>query len=217
MSQAPPRWRRRSAERPAEIVEAALAVFAESGFAAARLETIAARAGVSKATLYLYFDSKEALFRASVRAAAAPLLAAVDAAGGAGAQAKAPFGELLPLLLGRAAALLDEGHAAALARMVIAESRTFPDLARIWRENVVGPALGRIATLIAGAQQRGEIAPGDSRLIGFSVVGPVILGALYREVFGALPADAPDLPALAAHQAAFAARALAPSSDEGDS
>src|SRR5262245_10903240 len=58
------RWRRRAEARPQEILEAALAVFAERGFAAARMETIAARAGVSKGTLYLYFDSKEEIFKA---------------------------------------------------------------------------------------------------------------------------------------------------------
>src|SRR5260370_32050902 len=60
------RWRRRKDARPQEILEAALSVFAEKGFAAARMEQIAARAGVSKGTIYLYFDSKEAVFRALV-------------------------------------------------------------------------------------------------------------------------------------------------------
>src|SRR4051794_1460766 len=60
------RWRRRKDARPQEILEAALAVFAERGFAAARMEQIAARAGVSKGTIYLYFDSKESVFRALV-------------------------------------------------------------------------------------------------------------------------------------------------------
>ena len=216
MSEPAPRWRRRSAERPAEIVDAALAVFAETGFAATRLETIAARAGVSKATLYLYFESKEALFRASVRAAAAPVLATMQPKGG---EDGPPLRELLPLLLAGAAAALGDGRAAMLARMVIAESRNFPDLARIWHENVVGPALARITALVAQAQARGEIAPGDPRLIGFSLMGPLIMGALYGEVFGAFAADAPELQALAAQHAAFAARALAaaPSTEEGAS
>ena len=61
------RWRRRKEARPQEILEAALGVFAEKGFAAARMDDIAARAGVSKGTIYLYFDSKEAVFKALVR------------------------------------------------------------------------------------------------------------------------------------------------------
>ena len=69
-----PRWRRRKTARPAEIIEAALSVFAENGFAAARLDEIARRAGVSKGALYLYFETKEDLFRAVVRAAVAPNL-----------------------------------------------------------------------------------------------------------------------------------------------
>ena len=67
-----PRWRRRKTDRPGEIVAAALAVFAEKGFAAARLEDIARRAGVSKAALYLYFETKTDLFAAVVAQAVVP-------------------------------------------------------------------------------------------------------------------------------------------------
>ena len=67
-----PRWQRRAEERPGEICAAALDVFAEKGFAAARLDEIARRAGVSKGTLYLYFKDKEELFRAVVRSAVTP-------------------------------------------------------------------------------------------------------------------------------------------------
>src|SRR5437868_6959113 len=69
------RWKRRKDARPQEILEAALVVFAEKGFAAARMEDIAARARVSKGTIYLYFESKEAVFRALVREMLAPRLA----------------------------------------------------------------------------------------------------------------------------------------------
>src|SRR5690606_26762252 len=69
------RWQRRKEARPAEILEAALAVFAEKGFAATRLDEVARRAGVSKGTLYLYFEGKEALFEAVVRSAIVPRIA----------------------------------------------------------------------------------------------------------------------------------------------
>jgi AcrR family transcriptional regulator len=69
-----PRRRRRKEARPSEIVDAALALFAEKGFAAARLDEVAARAGIAKGTIYLYFDSKEALFEAVVRARVLPVL-----------------------------------------------------------------------------------------------------------------------------------------------
>ena len=68
-----PRQRRKEA-RPAELMAAALELFVEKGFAGTRLEDVAARAGVSKGTLYLYFDSKEALFKAVIQEGIVPIL-----------------------------------------------------------------------------------------------------------------------------------------------
>ena len=59
-----PRWRRRKDARPAELIDAALAVFVERGYAGTRLDDVARHAGVTKGTMYLYFESKEALFKA---------------------------------------------------------------------------------------------------------------------------------------------------------
>src|SRR5436190_8780431 len=73
------RWRRRKAARPPEILEAALAVFAEKGFAAARMEDSAARAGVTKGTIYLYFENKEAVFKTLVRESIGATLSDVTA------------------------------------------------------------------------------------------------------------------------------------------
>jgi len=72
-----PKWRRRKDARPGEIVDAALEVFAGKGFAAAKLDDIARLAGISKATLYLYFETKEEIFRAVARAAVASLIEAL--------------------------------------------------------------------------------------------------------------------------------------------
>src|SRR5207248_11215097 len=80
MGASPPgRWRRRKQARPSEILSAALDVFRERGFAAARLEDVARRAGVSKGTLYLYFPGKEAIFKALVREAILPNIARAEA------------------------------------------------------------------------------------------------------------------------------------------
>ena len=153
-----PKWRRRKTARPGEILEAALGVFAESGFAAAKLTEIARRAGVSKAALYLYFETKEDLFRAVARSLVAPNLTAMAAALEA---SDAPFAELATAMLGGAARLLAEGRAPSIVRMVIAESGNFPDLARIWREDVVEQMLGLVGGLILRAQARGEVVAGD--------------------------------------------------------
>jgi AcrR family transcriptional regulator len=184
--------------RPGEILEAALSVFAEKGYAAAKLAEIARRAGVSKAALYLYFETKEDLFRAVARSLAAPNLTALADALEA---SQSPFAQLAPALLARAAGLLSDGRAISIVRMVLAESRNFPDLARIWREDVVEQVLSLVARLIARAQARGEAVPGDPRLQAFSLMGPLVMGGLFHAVFGEDGTAAPNLAALSAQHA----------------
>src|SRR6476661_28760 len=79
MTDAAQRWSRRKEARPQEILEAALSVFAEKGFAAARMDDVARHAGVTKGTIYLYFPSKEELFKSLVREAIGGTLAQVTA------------------------------------------------------------------------------------------------------------------------------------------
>ena len=193
-----PRWRRRKTDRPGEIVEAALQVFAEKGYAAAKLDEIAARAGVSKGALYLYFATKDELFRAVAREAASPNLAAARAMAEA---FPGPFADLAPLLLARMAEIVSTSRLPAVAKMVIGESRNFPDLARVWHDTVVSQALGLICGLVERAQRKGEVRPGDPRLYALSLMGPMVVGFIWREVF--VPAGAPevDLKALAAQHA----------------
>jgi AcrR family transcriptional regulator len=193
-----PRWRRRKTARPAEIIEAALGVFAETGFAAARLDEIARRAGVSKGALYLYFETKEDLFRAAVRAAVTPNLEGIRAAAVA---FDGPFTQLAPMILAHAAQAMSDGRLGAVVKMVVGESRNFPDLARIWHDDVVAFMLDMMTGLIVRAQARGEIAPGDPRLYAFSLAGPMVMAVLYREVFGDVGTDPPNLQALAAQHA----------------
>ena len=192
-----PKWRRRKTARPGEIVAAALEVFADKGFAAAKLDDIARHAGVSKGALYLYFETKEDIFRAVVRAAITPNLETVRAAAAA---FDGPFAQLAPMILSRMAQVIGAGRLASVAKMVIGESRNFPDLAKIWHDDVVSVAIGMLSDLIARAQARGEVRPGDPRLYAFSLAGPLLMGVLFGEVFGAVAAP-PDLQALAAQHA----------------
>ena len=83
VSESPPRKRRKEA-RPSELTAAALGLFVEKGFAATRLEEVALRAGVSKGTLYLYFDSKEALFKAVIQEGIIPVVAEGEVVGSVG-------------------------------------------------------------------------------------------------------------------------------------
>lgn len=194
MTPGQPKWRRRKDARPGEIVAAALEVFGEKGFAAARLDDIAARAGVSKGALYLYFETKQDLFEAVVRDAVSPNIAVVEAAAAAN---DLPFAMVSRMLLTRAADLLSSSAVGPVAKMVIAESRNFPDLARVWHDQVVSRVLGIITGLIARAQAKGEIRPGDPRFHALALIGPLLMGALWREVLEPVGAEPIDLKALA--------------------
>jgi AcrR family transcriptional regulator len=189
-----PKWRRRKDARPSEIVAAAFAVFAEKGFAAARLDDIAARAGVSKGAVYLYFETKEALFRAVVRDSVAPNIRAVAAAAEA---FDGPFGQLIRMLLPRAAMVIQGAGLGRVLKMVVAESRNFPELARAWHDDVISVGLGAVTRLIERAQARGEVRPGDPRVHAFSLIGPMITGVIWTETFAPVGAEPVDLPAVA--------------------
>ena len=189
-----PKWRRRKDDRPGEIIAAALAVFAEKGFASARLDDIARRAGLSKGALYLYFETKEDLFTAVVTEAVAPLIEGVTAMIEA---YRGPFADLARLALPRMAALTADHQIGPVIRMVVGESRNFPDIARIWHERLVGPALGLMSGAIARAQAAGEIRSGDPRYFAMSLIAPMLLGLIWQEVFEPIGAVPVDLQALA--------------------
>src|SRR3954470_7659818 len=121
-----PKFRRRKADRPGEIVQAAMAVFAEKGFAAAKLDEIAARAGVSKGALYLYFETKEDLFRAVVEQAIAPNIQQVRAMIAAH---PGPFAALIRIVPERVAVILETLPVGGVVKMVIGEAGNFPELA----------------------------------------------------------------------------------------
>ena len=193
-----PRWQRRAEDRPREICTAALDVFAEKGFAAARLDEIARRAGVSKGTLYLYFKDKEDLFRAVVRDTVAPNIEVIRASL---AGAEMTFADIIRLFLPRFAEITGRVPVGAVAKMVIGESRNFPELAKVWHDHVASRAIGMIAELIERAQARGEVRPGDPRLHAFTLMGPMVLGLLWRETLQPAGGAVLDLEALARQHA----------------
>ena len=188
-----PKFRRRPADRPGEILSAALEVFAERGFQGARLEEVAKRAGVSKGALYLYFETKADLFRAVVTDAISPNLERVKMM----ATAAAPFEQAARMGVGMLArTVVTDRRTTGVIKLVIAESRNHPELATIWHETVVQPGLTLISGLIAAAQARGEVRPGDPRLFAFGIMGPMLLSVIWRETFepvGAMPIDVAKL------------------------
>jgi AcrR family transcriptional regulator len=202
----PPKFRRRKADRPAEIVEAAMAVFAAKGFAAAKLDDIAARAGVSKGAIYLYFATKEDIFRAVVEQAIAPNMLVVKAMIAAH---PGPFAELVRALAGHVGGMIEHTQVGGVAKMVIGEARNFPELARVWHDDLVAHAIGAVSEAVRNAQARGEVKPGDPRTFALQLIAPLLVGVIWRETFVPVGAEPFDLPALARqHVETFLAGAL---------
>jgi AcrR family transcriptional regulator len=162
--------RRRKDARPSELTSAALDLFVEKGFSATRLDDVAARAGVSKGTLYLYFDSKEALFKAVIEEGIVPTLAAAEerAAGHSGTAV-----ELLRHLLFGWWQEIGATRLAGVPKLIISESRNFPEVAQYYHDKVI--ARGR--ALLRSALQRG-IENGEFRSLEVETAIDVIMAPL---------------------------------------
>ena len=145
------RWRRRKDARPQEILEAALSVFAEKGFAAARMDDIAARARVSKGTIYLYFPNKEELFREVVRAIVVDRLRQAAAEAGE----DNPVDELKRYLRAHWN-FVRSPEFQTILKLVTSELHNFPDLAEFYGREVVKPANELIAAKIRRGIDRGD-------------------------------------------------------------
>ncbi|MGX4644017.1 TetR/AcrR family transcriptional regulator [Massilia sp. SYSU DXS3249] len=164
------RWMRRKRERPQELMASALALFVERGYASTRLEDIARRAGVSKPTMYLYFKSKEELFKAVVRADVVPAIAEIETL-------LAEFGGHSAELM-RHAILHWWGHVgvkkgAGLIGVVTAEANQFPELAMLYRAEVID----RDRRLIARVIERG-IARNEFRQVDVAQATQVLTSAM---------------------------------------
>jgi AcrR family transcriptional regulator len=172
-----PRQRRKEA-RPQELLDAALELFVEKGFAAARAEEVAQRAGVSKGTLYLYYPSKEDLFKAVI---AAGLTARIEATA---LEVQAWNGSMGALLEDRLVRWWQQVYASPVSgtfKIVVAEVRNFPEIAEFWVHNVIEPGGALIGSII----QRG-IASGEFRRIDdvesvvHSLVLPMVMLCVHK-------------------------------------
>jgi AcrR family transcriptional regulator len=177
-----PRWHRRKEARPGEIEAAALDLFVERGYAATKLEDVARRAGVTKGTMYLYFDSKEALFKAVIRGAMLPLFERgeqlIDAHRGTARELLADFIRGWWQSIG-------ESRVSGLPKLIMAEASNFPELARFYHEEVVSRGRRLFARVIERGVASGEFRTVDTpyalRVLGFSV----IFAAIWKHSMGA--------------------------------
>jgi AcrR family transcriptional regulator len=174
------RWRRRKGARPHEILEAALGVFAEKGFSAARMDDIAARAGVSEGTIYLYFDSKEAVFKALVRetitARIGEITSIVEKHDG-------PTPILLTAALRNFGQFVSVSDRVVLPKIVIAEAGNFPDLARFYREEVIERGLALLGGIVARGIERGEFRVIPAEHAVRLIMAPLLIVMLWRTTF----------------------------------
>ncbi len=181
----PRRWRRRAEARPDEILDAALAEFTAVGFDAARMEDVAKRAGVSKAAIYLYFESKAALLQALVLRAVGPVAARAEAM--ANAPVPDPEGALRAIL-GFALTQLSDPRVFAAPKIVLSIAIRFPEIAAFYRAEVIDRARAAIRTIVAAGIAQGQFKPIEPEAAVRLLMGPFLMEGLMRHIFETPPA-----------------------------
>lgn len=198
------KFQRRKEERPSEIMAAGLKIFAEKGFAATKLEEVAEAAGVSKATIYLYFDSKTDLFTAIARDIATPRLDDIekllDAYEGSSA-------DLLDFVMAKLKDITTGTALPSLAKIILAESANFPEVREFYRDHIVLRGTANLSRVIERGIERGEFRNCNVNAAVQEIIFPILMNTLARNTFGELPLFDPD-GFFTAH-AEFVARGLA--------
>lgn len=174
------RRERRKESRPSELLAAALELFVERGFAATRLDDVAARAGVSKGTLYLYFTGKNDLFKAVVRGGILPAIAKAEALVG---EFTGGAGELLRAVVSGMWSNVGSTLLSGIPKLIIAESGNFPDLARFYYQEVILRGLALMANILKRGIQQGEFRRLDVDPTARAMMGPLLLMMLWRHSF----------------------------------
>ena len=177
---------RRKQARPSELVAAALDLFVEKGFAATRAEEVATRAGVSKGTLFLYFASKEDLFKAVVRENISGLYpewsTELDNFSGTTA-------ELLHYCMRAWWSRFGDTKASGISKLIMSEARNFPELAAFYQQEVVEPGRQLIQRILQRGIDRGEFRPVDLQYGVYVVLAPMMFLVMWKHSLGAcLPA-----------------------------
>jgi AcrR family transcriptional regulator len=183
------RWNRRKEARAPEILEAALASFAEKGYAGTRMDDIAARAGITKGTIYLYFDSKEAVFKALARGSAGAQIAAMTEQVKA---SDAPSAELLRFVILTLGHFMRTTDRIILPRVLLSEMGNFPELAEFWRHEIIDKGLGLFQAIVKRGIARGEFRKLKTEHAARLCIAPLLVMAVWRmhfEKFDTTPYD----------------------------
>ena len=183
------RWQRRKDERVPEILEAALACFGEKGFAATRMDDIATRAGITKGTIYLYFDSKQAVFKALARQSAGAQIQAITEQVNA---SEGPTPELLRFVIRTLGHFMRTTDRIILPRVLLSEMGNFPELAEFWRREIIDKGLGLFQAIVKRGIARGEFRELASEHAARLCIAPLLVMAMWRmhfEKFDTAPYD----------------------------
>lgn len=191
------RWSRRKDARPDEITAAALELFSERGYAATRLEDVAARAGVSKGTLYLYFENKEELFKAVLREGfISPLAEMRDTV----ERYEGPTFDLVEMVVRGWWEHIGATRLSAIPKLIVAEARNFPEVARFYADEVLRPGREAVAAIVRRGVKRGEFREIDPRVAANLLIAPLFVVALWRNSIAlCTPEQIDPLPLLEAH------------------
>jgi len=179
-SPAGPRWHRRKEARPTEILDAALEEFVVKGFAAARLDDIARRAGCTKGTIFLYFPTKEELLKATVREYVVPRIQIAEQTVD---QHQGPVRELLEKVLRARWEGLTNTRLSGLPKLVFSEAGNFPDLARFYHDEVVARSQAVIVRILELGVARGEFRPIDVNSVALACVSPMLMASMWKHSF----------------------------------
>lgn len=162
---------RRKEARPGELLDAALALFVEKGFSATRVEEVAARAGVSKGTLFLYFPSKEDLFKAVIHESLAGRFGEWNAEFEAFEGSSA---ELVRYCLHTWWERIGMTAASGVTKLVMSEAGSFPDIAVFYQQHVINPGHDLLKRVLQRGIQRGEFHEMDLEYAVYSLIAPMI-------------------------------------------
>jgi AcrR family transcriptional regulator len=185
-----PRYQRRKEDRPQEITAAALAAFADKGYAGTRVEEVAKRAGVSKGLLYLYFKTKEELFKAVVRSFVIPR---IDALTESVAATDLSAEEIIrgPLLSFMKS--LPGSPVGVVVRLMISEGSKHPDLVAFYWDNVVSRGLETLGSIVDRGVQSGEFRRTPINDMPHVLVLPAVFSLVFTIVFGEQSLDTDKL------------------------
>ena len=179
----PPRHQRRKDARPQEILQAALQLFVEKGYAAAKMEEIARIAGVTRGTPYLYFANKEEIFKALIRDLLLPKLQLGEAML---AEHSGSSAELLRNFLQTWWQQMESAQLCALPKLILAEAGNFPDVANLYHEQFVLPGLTLIRRILQRGMAQGEFRALDIDMACHVITAPMIMLMIDRN--SAVPA-----------------------------